>query len=98
MQFLRLLAVVVTPNVLADTSSLIGSLTSGLGVSSDNASGGAGALFDYAKGNMNAADFGTVSDILPGGGSLIDVAPEPDSDGLLSSLDSLGGSSSESMA
>jgi len=50
----------------ADTMGLINSLTSGLGVSEQQATGGAGAIFDYAKNNMSAADFTKVANGLPG--------------------------------
>jgi len=81
----------------ADTMSLINSLTSGLGVSEQQATGGAGAIFDYAKNNMSAADFTKVADGLPGIDSLIGAAPQAESGSLVSGLSSLGGSSAGGM-
>lgn len=80
----------------ADVSKLIGTLTEQLGVTENQAKGGSGAIFDYAKQNLNMEDFSKVTDALPGVDSLIDSAPE--SSGLAgkmgSSLSSLGGKSS----
>ncbi len=81
----------------ADTMGLINSLTSGLGVSKQQATGGAGAIFDYAKNNMSAADFTKVANGLPGIDSLIGAAPQADSGGLLGGISSLGGSSGGAM-
>jgi len=58
----------------ADMSQLISMLMSNLNVSSDQATGGAGAVFGAAKNNMSPQDFSKVSDGLPGINDLIAAA------------------------
>lgn len=77
----------------AQTSDLVGMLTSQLGVSEDQAAGGAGSLFDFAKGQMAPSDFDTVTSALPEVSDLMGAAPKGDS-GLLGSASSLLGGSS----
>ena len=93
-----LLGIVATPSsVFADTSQLISMLVKGLGVTQEQATGGAGAIFSQAKQNLSPGDFMKVSDALPGIDSLMSAAPK--SSGLAGSLakgatSMLGGSSS----
>ena len=47
----------ITGLVSADTSKLIGSLVDTLGVSEEQATGGSGAVFKEAKGNMSPGDY-----------------------------------------
>ncbi|MCK5782544.1 MAG: DUF2780 domain-containing protein [Flavobacteriales bacterium] len=47
-------------------ADLISSLTKQLGVSEKQASGGAGALFNMAQGNLSGDDFSSVKDAVPG--------------------------------
>jgi hypothetical protein len=47
----------ITGPVSADTSKLIGSLVDSLGVSQEQATGGAGAVFKEAKNNMGPDSF-----------------------------------------
>lgn len=92
-----LLATLMMPGVArAQTSDLINMLTSQLGVSESQASGGAGTLFKYAQDQLSPSDFSTVSDGLPGVDSLIGQAPEPKSSSSMlgSTSNLLGGSSS----
>ena len=77
----------------AQTSDLVGLLTSQLGVSQEQATGGAGSLFNFAKGQMDTADFDVVSSALPEIGDLMGAAPEGGS-GVLGSASSLLGRSS----
>ncbi len=70
----------------AQTSDLVGMLTSQLGVSQQQASGGAGSLLSFAKDQMSAGDFDVVSSELPDVDSLIGAAPDTGS----SALGSLG--------
>jgi len=77
----------------AQTSDLVGLLTSQLGVSEDQAAGGAGSLFDFAKGQMAPGDFDTVTSALPEVSDLMGAAPQGES-GLLGSASSLLGGSS----
>lgn len=78
----------------AQDSGLVGMLTSQLGVSEQQAAGGAGSLLDFAKGQMSAGDFDVVSGALPEADSLIGAAPEASSGTLGSASSLLGGSSS----
>ena len=55
----------------AQTSDLVGMLTSQLGVSEQQAAGGAGSLFNFAEGQMGSADFDAVSSALPEVGGLM---------------------------
>ena len=83
----------VTGPVSADTSKLIGSLVDLLGVSPEQATGGAGAVFREAKNNMSAGDYSQLLNAVPGIDSLIAGAPE--AGGLAGKASSLiGGSSS----
>ena len=81
--------------VSADVTQLIGLVTGKLGVTEQQAEGGAGAIFDYAKQKLGAEDFSKVTDALPGVDSLIDSAPQSSAfaDKLGSSVPSLGGQS-----
>ncbi len=79
----------------AQTSDLVGMLTSQLGVSQQQASGGAGSLLSFAKDQMSAGDFDVVSSELPDVDSLIGAAPDTGSSAL-GSLGSLGALSSGS--
>ena len=77
----------------AQTSELVGLLTSQLGVSEPQAAGGAGSLFNFAKGQMSASDFDLVSNALPEIDDLMDSAPQS-GDGVLGSAGALLGGSS----
>ena len=57
-------------------SGLIGNLTSQLGITNQQATGGAGAIFDYAKQKLSPADYSTVSQSLPEADSLTKAAPK----------------------
>ena len=77
----------------AQTSDLVGSLTSQLGVSEQQATGGAGSLLGFAKGQMGGTDFDVVSSALPDVDGLIGAAPDAGSGVLGSAGSMLGGSS-----
>jgi hypothetical protein len=72
----------------AQTGDLVGLLTSQLGVSESQAAGGAGSLFNFAKGQMSAGDFDAVSGALPEVNDLMGAAPESGG-GVLGSASSL---------
>ena len=98
LRFFGVIAAVMTIMVSAEpgqaqSSDLVGMLTSQLGVSEQQAAGGAGSLFDFAKGQMGSADFDVVSSALPEVGGLMGAAPEGSS-GVLESGSSLLGESS----
>ena len=66
----------------AQTSDLIGMLTKEMGITKDQAEGGAGSLFNFGKETMTDTDFGKLSDVVP------------DMSGLLGAVPSLGGKKS----
>jgi hypothetical protein len=67
----------------AEGPDLIQMLTSQLGVSGEQATGGAGALFDYAQQNLSADDFATIASGIPGMDQMLDMAPEPENSSAL---------------
>ena len=79
----------------ADTSKLIGSLVDKLGVSEEQATGGAGAVFNEAKNNMDPGDYTQLLKAMPGIDSLISSAPGVG--GLAGKASSLLGGSAGSM-
>jgi hypothetical protein len=86
-------------SIHADTKDLVKILTDQLGVTGEQASGGAGAIFKYAKTRLSAADFSTVTKALPGIDSLISAAPKTGVSGdLVTGLKSLSGGQSGSAA
>ncbi|WKE66889.1 DUF2780 domain-containing protein [Gallaecimonas kandeliae] len=56
--------------------SLVETLMSSLGVSQDQATGGAGALFALAKDKMSNTDFAKLSQVVPGMDKLLAAAPD----------------------
>ena len=58
-----------------DSNELVGTLTKELGVTPDQARGGAGSLFSLAKGKMPAADFTKVASAVPDMDGLLKAAP-----------------------
>ncbi len=76
-------------------SGLVSTLTSSLGVSNEQATGGAGAIFGYAKDKLSPADFSKVSESMPEVDSLIKAAPAGESGGgavgMVSALGAGGG-------
>lgn len=79
--------------VCAETSTtmdLVKMLTSQLGVTEPQAKGGAGALFDMAKGALSETDYGQVTSAIPGIGDLIKAAP-PVSESTAGASDSMAG-------
>ena len=74
-----------------DTSSgLIGMLTSQLGVSDKQASGGVGSILSYAQKELSKSDYSTLANAIPNASSLLSMAPKASS--AMSALGSLGGS------
>ena len=86
----------ITGSVSADTSKLIGSLVDTLGVSEEQATGGAGAVFSEAKNNMSSGDYSQLLKAVPGIDSLISGAPQ--AGGLAGKASSLLGGSTGSAA
>jgi hypothetical protein len=85
----------ITGTVSADTSKLIGSLVDTLGVSEEQATGGAGAVFKQAQNNMSLGDYSQLLNAVPGIDSLISAAPQ--AGGLAGKASSLLGGSAGSV-
>jgi len=60
-------------------SGLVSSLTQKLGVSNEQATGGAGAILGYAKGKLSPEDYSSVNKAIPESDALIKAAPKEDS-------------------
>jgi len=92
----RIIAALATLSMLlpvqAMASDLIGMLTSGLGISQQQAEGGAGTIFQAAKPKLSGSDFSQLSGIVPNMGSLLAAAPKTDATaGTASNLAGLAG-------
>ncbi len=57
-------------------NDLVGKLTSRLGVTKEQATGGAGSIFKLAKEKLSSSDFSKVSEGIPGVDSLMSAAPK----------------------
>jgi hypothetical protein len=90
-----MLALSVQSNIQA--ADLVSSLTEQLGISSEQATGGAGAVFDYAKKNLSADDFATISKGIPDMSSLLASAPKVDTNSALGQVSNLLGASDNSL-
>ena len=86
-----------TPVYAADVG-LTDLLTSRLGVSKNQAEGGAGSIFQLAKQNLSVGDFSTIAKSVPGINQMISAAPKIEkSSGTLSGISSMMGSSSNKL-
>ena len=63
----------------AQDQNLVGMLTDQLRVSTDQAAGGAGSIFSYAKENLSGDEFAEVARGVPDMNELLAAAPEPES-------------------
>lgn len=70
-------------NAYAEGPDLIQLLTSQLGVTGEQATGGAGAMFEYAKDNLDPDDFAAIAQGIPAMDDLIAMAPEPENSSAL---------------
>ncbi|HET9131757.1 MAG TPA: DUF2780 domain-containing protein [Terriglobia bacterium] len=73
---------------------LIGNLTKQLKVTPEQATGGAGSLFNLAKSRLKAEDFAKVSKAVPGMDGLLKAAPKQDNSALNSVTSAIPGKSS----
>jgi len=62
----------------ADEATLVQTLAKQLNVTNDQAAGGAGALFNYAKGALPNADYAKVEKAVPEAAELVKKAPPTD--------------------
>ena len=85
---LPLVVLAVSSTAYADATELVNLLTQKLGVTQEQAKGGAGAIFSTAKEKLSAEDFSKVENAVPGMDDLLQAAPKA---GGLSSLFGGGG-------
>jgi hypothetical protein len=78
---------------IADTGGLISALTSQLGVTQEQATGGAGSIVSFARDQLSGDDFGTLAKAVPGLDALADSAPKGSTGGglLSGAVNQLGG-------
>ena len=78
----------VNTGAVAETAKtgLTDTLMKQLGVTSEQAQGGSGALFEAAKNNMSDSDFGQLSQAVPGMDGMLAAAPKSESDSTTGSL------------
>ncbi|MDG1121856.1 MAG: DUF2780 domain-containing protein [Glaciecola sp.] len=62
-------------DALPSAAGLLSSLTDNLGVSTEQASGGMGAILNYAKQNISSEKFSQLSTAIPGVDSLLSAVP-----------------------
>jgi hypothetical protein len=87
------------PFVRAADLGLVQLLSSSLGVSEKQATGGAGSIFNLAKQNLNKEDFTTVVKAVPNIDQMMAAAPKPEgAAGMLGGASSLLGGSAKSIA
>lgn len=75
------------------SGDLVSMVSSGLGVTGQQASGGLGALFNFAKGQLSGSDFGQIAGAVPGMDDLLAAAPQteaPSGGGLLAQAGKYG--------
>jgi hypothetical protein len=75
-----ILLLMLSFQTFANADNLVNMLTEELDISSSQAQKGAGAIFEYAKDNLDRDDFATVAKGIPSMDSLLDAAPEADRD------------------
>ena len=68
---------VADPNAVTIQDTLTETLVKKLGITSEQAQGGAGALFQVAKGKLDAGQFAALSKAVPDMDSLLSAAPKP---------------------
>jgi Protein of unknown function VcgC/VcgE (DUF2780) len=96
--FLLIFGMMYMPAYAADMS-LVDLLTSRLGVSKNQAEGGAGSIFQLAKQNLSAGDFSTIAKSVPGIDPMISAAPKIEkSSGTLGNISSMMGSKSNKLS
>ncbi|MFT2091018.1 DUF2780 domain-containing protein [Paraglaciecola sp. 2405UD69-4] len=72
-------------------TDMIGSVSDSLGITESQATGSLGSIFDYAKENISAEQFSSISDSLPSLDTLMSAVPTITGDSSESSSSGLGG-------
>ena len=80
------------------SDSLVDMVTSQLGVSDTQATGGLGAIFKTAQSSLSAGEFSQIAAAVPGMDSLLSAAPSGESSGGLGGLLAQAGSAGELMS
>ena len=76
-------------------NGLLDALTGQLGVTTEQASGGAGSLFNLAKNNLSDSDYSQIASVVPGIEEMISSVPASGDSGSVAAVASmLGGDSS----
>ena len=65
-----------TQETSPSAGAMVGQLLENLDVNQQQAEGGLGAIFNYAKSNMSSEKFSQIADTLPGLGDLLNAAPD----------------------
>ncbi|ABV89272.1 DUF2780 domain-containing protein [Shewanella pealeana] len=81
----------------AQSSDLVGTVMSQLGLSQTQAEGGLGSLLSLAQSSLGSNDFSSIADSIPGIDGLLSATPELDSDSGVSGLLSKAGGLGESL-
>ena len=85
-------------SVYSQDLGLVSLLTKDLGITKNQAAGGTGAIFNMAKGNLGAEDFGKVSNAVPEMDDLLKSAPKTDGlSGAIAGKTSLLGGSADKL-
>jgi len=63
-------------SVIPSTEGLVGMLTSGLNINTDQASGGMGSILNYVKNNVSTDQFSQLAKSLPGVDGLVSQMPD----------------------
>ncbi len=83
----------------AQDMGLVDLLTGQLGITKNQASGGAGSIFQLAKQNLNADDFSSVAKAVPGIDQMMSSAPKAEkSSSAIGGISSMFGSSSKKLS
>ena len=91
-----LICLTVFTTAYAQDLGLVDLLSSQLGITKDQASGGAGSIFQLAKQNLNGEDFSSVAKAVPGIDKMMGMAPKvEESSSTLGRISSMFGSSSK---
>ena len=84
--------------VYAGDMGLVDLLSSQLGVSKNQAQGGAGSIFQLVKQNLSVEDFSSIAKAVPGIDQMIDAAPKIEkSSGALGGISSMMGKTSDKL-
>ncbi len=95
--FLLICCMVCTPAYAEDTG-LVDILSSQLGVTEDQAEGGAGSIFQLAKQDLSVEDFASIAEAVPGIDQMMDAAPKAEgSSSALGSVSSMIGGNSNKL-